>query len=107
LILPSCAPFTYTDISLWYRHILAWNEKLSLNANVGYATWKFEGSTTDIDGQIKIRDDKKFYGGVGVSYALQRWLSLGLNYSYTNNDSNSLNYKYIENKIWFSAVAAF
>lgn len=101
------APFTNTDISLWYRHILAWNEKVSLNANVGYGTGKYEQGTTDIDGTLKTRDDKRYYGGVGVGYALQRWLTLGLNYSYTNNDSNFLNYNYKENKVWFSALAAF
>ncbi|MBI5605160.1 MAG: outer membrane beta-barrel protein [Deltaproteobacteria bacterium] len=101
------APYTSTDVSLWYRHILAWNEKVSLNANAGYGTGKFEQSTTDIDGAIKTRDDKKYYVGAGVGYALQRWLNLGLNYSYTNNDSNFLNYNYKENKVWVSAVAAF
>jgi hypothetical protein len=101
------APYTFTDASLWYSHILAWNEKISLNANLGYGTSKFEASTVDIDGTIKTRDDKRYYGGVGVAYALQRWLNLGLNYSYTNNDSNMLNYNYKENKVWFSAIAAF
>ena len=101
------APFTNTDFSLWYKHLLAWNEKVSLNANVGYGTGKYEQGTTDIDGTIKIRDDKRYYGGVGVGYALQRWLTLALNYSYTNNDSNFLNYNYTENRIWFSVVAAF
>lgn len=99
--------YTDTDISLFYKHILAWNEKVSLNANVGYGTAKFEADTTDIDGSVKTRDDKRYFGGVGIGYALQRWLNLGLNYRYTNNDSNFLNYNYKENRVWVSAVAAF
>ena len=101
------APYTNTDFGLGYKHILSWNEKISLNANVGYATAKFEADTVDIDGSIKTRDDKRFYGGAGIGYALLRWLTFGLNYSYTNNDSNFLNYNYIENRVWLSAVAAF
>ncbi len=101
------APFINTDIFLGYNHIFSWNEKVSFNDNLGYGSMAFEGSTTDIDGAIKIRDDKRFSGGLGVGYALQRWLNLGLNYSYTNNDSNMLNYKYTENKVWVNATAAF
>jgi len=101
------APYINTDISLGYKHVLAWNEKVSLNVYVGYGTLEFEGSTTDIDGTVKTRNDTRYYGGVGVSYALQRWLKLGLNYIYTDNDSNFLNYNYIENKIWFTVAAAF
>lgn len=101
------APFTNTDVSLGYRHILPWNQKVSLNAGVGYGTQKFEQSMRDIDGVVKTRDDKKLYGTVGIGYAIQRWLNLALNYSYTNNDSNALNYKYTENKVWFNAIAGF
>src|SRR4030042_5138313 len=103
----SNAPFINTDFSLWYRHVLAWNEKVSLNANAGYGTGKFEQSTTDIDGTVKTRDDKRLYAGAGIAYAIQRWLTLGVNYSYTDNNSNFLNYKYKENKVWFNATAAF
>jgi len=100
-------PFTNTDISLWYRHIFAWNEKVSLKANLGYGTAVFEGSIRDIDNIVKTRDDKRFYAGVGINYALLRWLTLGFYYSYMDNDSNFLNYNYLENKVWFSVTAAF
>ena len=101
------APFTTTDFSLGYRHFLAWNEKVSLNANLGYGTKKFEKATTDADGTLKIRDDKKWYGGAGIGYAPQRWLSLGLNYTYTRDKSNFINYDYKENKVILSALIAF
>jgi len=107
LDIDSNAPFTTTDFSLWYKHLFAWNEKVNLNANVGYGTSEFEQGTMDIDGTVKIRNDKRYYAGVGIGYALLRWLIFGIYYSYTDNDSNFLNYKYKENKIWLSVTAAF
>ena len=101
------APLVNTNASLGYRHILSWNEKVSLTANVGYGTKKFEGSTFDIDGTLKTRDDKQWFGGVGIGYEMQRWLTFGLNYTYTNNDSNFISYQYQENKVWFNAILAF
>jgi hypothetical protein len=101
------APFITTDFSLGYRHILIWYEKISLNTNIGYGTIKFKGQTTDVDGTIKKRDDKKWYGGAGIGYAPQSWLSFSLNYIYTNNDSNFINYHYNENKMYLKASIAF
>jgi hypothetical protein len=101
------APYTNTDISLGYRHVMSWNEKLSLLANIGFGTKKFEAETLDVDLTYKTRDDKIWTTGVGIGYALQSWLNFGLNYSYTNDDSNFINYNYIENKVWISAVASF
>jgi len=101
------APMTTTDFSLGYRHILIWYEKISLNTNVGYGTIKFKAATTDADGTIKIRDDKKWYGGAGIRYDLQTWLSFSLNYIYTNNNSNFINYHYKENKVYLKASIAF
>jgi hypothetical protein len=101
------APMTATDFSLGYRHILKWHDKISLNANIGYGTEKFKAPTTDADGTLKTRDDKKWYGGTGVSYAPKTWLSFSLNYIYTNNDSNFINYHYTENKVYLKALIAF
>lgn len=101
------APMTSTDFSFGYRHVLKWHEKISLNAIIGYGTEKFKGSTTDVDGLIKKRDDKKWYGGLGIQYALQRWLSFNLNYVYTDNDSNFINYIYRENLVYLKASIAF
>lgn len=82
------------DFSLGYRHFLVWNEKINLNATIGYGTKKFENPTTDIDGALKTRDDKTWYAGIGIGYAIQRWLSFGLNYFYTDSSSNFKNYDY-------------
>ncbi|MGA2466435.1 MAG: outer membrane beta-barrel protein [Thermodesulfobacteriota bacterium] len=101
------APMTATDFSLGYRHILKWHEKLSLNANIGYGTEKFKAPTTDADGTLKTRDDKKWYGGAGIGYAPKTWVSFSLNYIYTNNDSNFINYHYNENKVYLKASIAF
>jgi hypothetical protein len=101
------APVITTDFLLGYRHILIWYEKISLNTNVGYGTKKFKGETTDADGTIKKRDDKKWYGGGGINYALQPWLSFSLNYIYINNDSNFINYDYSENRVYLKALIAF
>jgi hypothetical protein len=104
------APFVNTYAVLGYRHKLAWNEKVSLTANVGYGTKKFEQSTVDLNGlntALQTRDDKQWFGGVGIGYAMQTWLTFGLNYAYINNDSNFRNYTYQANTVWFNAIVAF
>ncbi len=101
------APFTKNDININFRHVLAWNENINLNANVGYGTSDFEESATDTDGTNKIRDDEKWYGGVSVGYAIQKWLKFDLNYTYTDNNSNFKRYDYSENKVSISALVYF
>lgn len=101
------APLINTYAILGYRHILSWNEKVSLTANAGYGTKKFEGETFDLGGGFKTRDDKQWFGGVGIGYEMQRWLTFGLNYSYINNDSNFISYTYKVNKVWFNVILAF
>ena len=99
--------FTKNDVNMNFRHVLAWNEKINLNANVGYGTFDFEKSTTDTDGTSKIRDDEKWYGEVGVGYAIQKWLKFELNYTHTDNDSNFKRYDYSENRVFLSALVDF
>jgi hypothetical protein len=101
------APYTIMDFSLGYRHFLIWNEKINLNATMGYGTKKFERSTTDIDGSLKTRDDKIWYGGAGIGYAIQSWLSVGLNYFYTDSNSNFKNYDYRQNTVMLNLRVAF
>lgn len=101
------APLTRSDINLSFRHILAWNEKISLNANIGCGKVKFKKSTTDVDGMRKTRDDEKWYGGVGIGYAMQKWLGFNLNYRYTDDNSNFKRYDYSKNKVFLSAVVHF
>ena len=101
------APFTKNNVNLGFRHVLAWNEKIGLSANIGYGKDKFEESATDTDGSIKTRDDKKWYGGVGLDYAMRKWLEFKLNYTYTDNDSNFKRYDYSENRVFLNAVVSF
>ena len=100
-------PFTKNDVNMNFRHVLAWNERINLNANVGYGTFDFEKSATDTDYTSKIRDDEKWYGGVGVGYAIQKWLKFDLNYAYSDNDSNFKRYDYSENRVFLSALVYF
>lgn len=100
-------PFTKNDVNMNFRHVLAWNERINLNANVGYGTFDFEKSATDTDYTSKIRDDEKWYGGVGVGYAIQKWLKFDLNYAYSDNDSNFKKYDYSENRVFLSALVYF
>lgn len=101
------APFTKNDVNMNFCHVLKWNEKININANVGYGTFDFEKSTTDTDGTSKIRNDEKWYGGVGVGYAIEKWLKFKLNYTYTDNDSNFKRYDYSENRVFLSALVYF
>jgi hypothetical protein len=101
------SPFTKDDVSLSFRHILSWNEKISLNARAGYASLEYETADTDVDGTSKKRDDEKWYGGVGIGYDMQQWLSFKLDYTYTDNDSNFKRYDYTENRISLSGVVYF
>jgi len=86
------APFTKNDVNLNFRHVFARNEKISLSANAGYGKDKFERSAIDVDDTNKIRDDKIWYGGVGIGYDTQKWLKFDLNYAYIDNDSNFKRY---------------
>jgi phage anti-repressor protein len=105
--LDSFAPYTVLDFSLGYRHFLIWNPKINLNATIGYGTKSFERPTTDADGSFKTRNDKIWYGGIGIGYAIQTWLSAGLNYFYTNDDSNFINYNYQQNVVMVYLRGAF
>ena len=101
-------PFTKNDVNMNFRHVLSWNENINLNANVGYKTFDFEKSTTDIDGTSKIRDDERWYGGVGVGHdAIEKWLKFDLNCTYTNNNSNFKRYDYSETRVFLSALVYF
>ncbi len=100
------APYTYTDVNLGYRYLLTVYEKLNLNANVGYGTLQFQQPTADIDNVFKTRDDKRIYGGAGIGYIPQPWLSFNLGYMYIRNSSNFINYDFTENKVFLNATIA-
>ena len=98
------APYTYRDVSLGYRHHLTAYEKIYLNANIGYGTQQFQQPTADVDNVLKTRSDERIYAGGGIGYVPQPWLSFNLGYLYIHNDSNFINYDFIENKIFINAT---
>jgi len=100
------APYTYRDVNLGYRHQLTAYEKIYLNANIGYGTQQFEQPTQDADNAFKTRDDKRIYGGAGIGYAPQPWLSFNLGYLNIRNNSNFINYDFSENKVFLNATFA-
>jgi hypothetical protein len=99
-------PLTKTDLSLSYRHIFAQNTKVALNTKIGYGSLIHEEEIT-IDSVTDEREDTKLYGGVGVDYKIQKWLILGADYAYVNNDSNFKTYDYTENRGTVGVTASF
>lgn len=99
--------YTSNTLALTYRHPLAWNEKITLVSGLGFRTLQFDGATFDADGVLKIRDDRQWSLGVGFDYALQKWLSVELKYSHVTNNSNFINYNYVENRVWLNVLVAF
>lgn len=93
------ASYTNTEASLAWAHVFGWNEKVSMTTSFGYGTRDYDDSATDVDGTQKVRDDDRWIAGIGFGYAIQEWLNLGLNYSYTDNDSNFKRYDYYENRV--------
>ncbi|MDA8125839.1 MAG: outer membrane beta-barrel protein [Deltaproteobacteria bacterium] len=101
------AAYTRDYYSLGYSHILSMNEKIRLFGLVGYGMNKFEGAGTDADGTSKVRDEKLYSGTLGVDYAMRRWLTFNLSYTYTNRDSNFIRYDYKENSAFLKATISF
>lgn len=52
------------------------------------------------------RDDTTSSLGFRLTYNMQRWLTLGTEYIYTNRDSNQNNFNYRKNLLLFSAKVA-
>lgn len=100
-------PFTRDDYSLGYSHILAMNEKIRLNALVGCGKNQYEGRQTDTDGVLKQRDENIYYTTLAADYAMQRWLTWTLSYTYENRDSNFIRYDYDENRVFLNASLSF
>lgn len=101
------APYTRSDVSIGYSHILSMNNKIRPNARVGYAKHEFDGWSTDTNGALRQRDDKVLYATLGVDYAMQPWLMWSLGYTYRNQDSNMIRYDYDENRVFLNATLAF
>ncbi|WP_415893555.1 outer membrane beta-barrel protein [Neptuniibacter sp. PT8_73] len=57
---------------------------------------------SDSDYVSSSRSDESENYGVGVTYQLQRWLDLGLDYSYSDRTSNQSGLDYDKNAVYFS-----
>ncbi len=101
------APFTRTDVSIGYSHVMSMNNKIRPYARLGFAKHEFDGWATDVNGVRKQRDDEVLYATLGVDYAMQHWLMWTLGYTYRNQDSNMIRYDYDENRVFLNATVAF
>ncbi|NLN60473.1 MAG: outer membrane beta-barrel protein [Deltaproteobacteria bacterium] len=100
-------PHTRDDYSIGYSHILSMNEKIRLNAILGYGKNDFDGRTFDTDGRLKHRNDDIYYATLGVDYAMQRWLLWNVGYTYMDRDSNFIRYDYDENRFFVKGTVHF
>jgi hypothetical protein len=101
------AAYTRDNYSLGYTHILSMNEKISLFGLIGYGKSKFEGASLDADGARKTRDENIYSATVGVGYAMRRWLTWNLSYTYQETDSNFIRYDNKENRVFLKATFSF
>ena len=77
-----------------------WNDRITTTASGSYTTDVFKGTVP------VTRSDETSVVGLGVSYAMNRWLSLGADYNYTTRESNLTNFNYRKNLMMFSARVA-
>lgn len=101
------AAFTRDDYSLGYSHILSMNEKIRLNASIGYGRERYEGLSADTGGILRQRSDDLLYTSLSADYAMQRWLTWTLSYSYFDRDSNFIRYDGSENVVFLNARVSF
>jgi len=99
--------YTRDDYSIGYSHILSMNEKIRLNASVGYGRDRYKGLDTDTDSVFKQRKDDICYTTLSVDYAMQRWLMWTLSYSYIDRDSNFIRYDGAENAVFLNGRVSF
>jgi hypothetical protein len=51
-------------------------------------------------GNLKLRKDERFLGKVSLTYAIQNWWEIKMDYTYTVNDSNFENFDYSNNIVF-------
>ena len=74
-----------------------WTDRITSKVSGGLISDNFNGTNR--------RDTTKSLG-LGLSYAMQRWLSFGADYTYTARDSNTATFSYRKNLLMFSARVA-
>jgi hypothetical protein len=75
----------------------SWTERIKSEVAGGIITDKYDGLN---------RNDTTNSLGFKLTYDMQRWLTLGAEYTYTNRDSNQDNFDYKKNLLLFSAKVA-
>ncbi|MEW6186684.1 MAG: outer membrane beta-barrel protein [Thermodesulfobacteriota bacterium] len=105
--LDSNAPYQENKGVLEFRYIWPRNERISAALRGAYSTLIMEGATLDVDGLMKVRDDRRWEFGARFGYDLGRWLTLALGYQYLSNTSNFTNYDYQEHRIFINLLASF
>ena len=74
-----------------------WTDRITSKVSGGLIPDNFNGTNR--------RDTTKSLG-LGLSYAMQRWLSFGADYTHTVRDSNTATFSYRKNLLMFSARVA-
>lgn len=110
-------PRTYSTFSLTTRRALDEGDDgaSSIEAQSTTLSWEHEWldrltstvsySYTDKEYQDVDRDDKIDTFGLGLTYAMRRWLDLGVGYKYSENDSTAVGESYKRN-IYMISVSA-
>nr|WP_067298200.1 outer membrane beta-barrel protein [Marinobacterium profundum] len=81
-----------TSLDLQWTH--SWSDVWRTRASFGASTKDYVSSDRE--------DDLRSYGA-GIDYDMRRWLSLGLDYAYTEQDSNQLDLDYEKNTVYLTA----
>lgn len=90
--------YTLNSIGLNYRH--DFNRKLSGRLFGSYQFNDYPDEST-VAGETKTRKDDYYSGGAGLTYNIREWLTSGLEYSYTQRDSNFGTYDYKDHVVMF------
>lgn len=76
-------------------------EKITCSAGGYYQDNQYERTTgVTAAGDTEIRGDEIWNGAAGIRYKVSDWLSAGVNYEYTDRDSNIVGFDYEENVIF-------
>ena len=75
--------------------------KFTANAGVSYSRNEFNTRALDYAGTAlsEDRSDNNYNFNVGLDYAIQEWLGMGVGYNYKKKESNSVNSEYTDNQV--------
>jgi Surface lipoprotein assembly modifier len=84
---------------------LSWNKKLGVKwesqSIVSYNNREYDTPALDVvDGTTKWRSDNYLRGSLSLTYSIQDWWNVIMEYSYTRNDSNFSGFDYSKNLVF-------